>query len=110
MKFEGRVRAHWPLAPSPNFSSTIMETVGWLFDLYPLGDRMVLWFLTPEGEALRQEDAFPYLVYVGGSQGQVRRAVQALQAQRWLQHAYPTRGRDLVSGEEIPGGALGLQS
>jgi len=110
MKFEGRVRAHWPLAPSPNFSSTIMETVGWLFDLYPLGDRMVLWFLTPEGEALRLEDAFPYLVYVGGSQGQVRRAVQALQAQRWLQHAYPTRGRDLVSGEEIPVWALELKT
>ena len=83
-----------------------METVAWLFDLYPLGDRIVLWFLTPEGEALRLEDAFPYLVYVGGNQGQVRRAVQTLKAERWLQHAYPTRGRDLGSGEEIPVWAL----
>ena len=83
-----------------------METVAWLFDLYPLGDRMALWFLTPEGEALRLEDAFPYLVYVGGSPGQVRRAVQALKTERWLQHAYPTRGRDLGSGEEIPVWAL----
>ena len=87
-----------------------METVAWLFDLYPLGDRIVLWFLTPEGEALRLEDAFPYLVYVGGNQGQVRRAVQALKAERWLQHAYPTQGRDLGSGEEIPVWALELKT
>ena len=43
-----------------------METVGWLFDVYPLGDRVVLWFLTPEGEARRLEDVFPYTVYLGG--------------------------------------------
>ena len=43
---------------------------------------------------------------MGGNQGQVRRAVQALKAERWLQHAYPTQGRDLGSGEEIPVWAL----
>jgi DNA polymerase elongation subunit (family B) len=87
-----------------------MQTVGWLFDLYPLGDRIILWFLTPEGEALRLMDTFPYLVYVGGSRDQVRRAVQALEGRRWLKRAYPTRGRDLGSGEEIPVWALELNT
>jgi DNA polymerase-2 len=87
-----------------------MQTVGWLFDLYPLGDRIVLWFLTPEGEALRLEDAFPYIVYVGGNRDQVRRAVQILAGRRWLKHAYPSRGRDLGSGEEIPVWALELNT
>jgi DNA polymerase elongation subunit (family B) len=87
-----------------------MQTVGWLFDLYPLGDRIVLWFITPDGEALRLEDAFPYLVYVGGNQDQVRRAVKILEGGRWLRQAYPTRGRDLGSGEEIPVWALELSA
>jgi DNA polymerase-2 len=87
-----------------------MQTIGWLFDLYPLGDRIVLWFLTPEGEALRLEDAFPYIVYVGGNHGQVCRAVQTLEERRWLKRAYPTRGRDLGSGEEMPVWALELNT
>jgi DNA polymerase elongation subunit (family B) len=87
-----------------------MQTVGWLFDLYPLGDRIVLWFITPDGETLRLEDAFPYLVYVGGERNQVRRAVKILEGGRWLRRAYPTRGRDLGSGEEIPVWALELNT
>ncbi len=87
-----------------------METVGWLFEVYPLGDRMVLWFLTREGEALRLEDAFPYTVYLGGNRGQVRQAVQALEGRRWLNRAYPTQGRDLGSGAEMPVWALALKT
>jgi DNA polymerase II len=87
-----------------------MNIVAWLFDLYPLGDRMVLWFLTPEGEALRLEDAFPYTVYVGGKRDQVHRAAQALEGRRWLTRAYPTSGLDLGSGEETPVWALELKT
>jgi DNA polymerase elongation subunit (family B) len=87
-----------------------METVGWLFDLYSLGDRVVLWFLTHEGEALRLEDPFPYTVYVGGNRHQVRRALQGLEGRRWLARAYPTSGRDLGSGEEMPVWALELKT
>ncbi len=87
-----------------------MHSIAWLFDLYPLGDRMVLWFLTPEGEALRLTDAFPYTVYVGGKQDQVRRAVKILEGRRWLTRAYPASGRDLGSGEEMPVWALELKA
>jgi DNA polymerase elongation subunit (family B) len=87
-----------------------MHSIAWLFDLYPLGDRMVLWFLTPEGEALRLTDAFPYTVYVGGRADQVRRAAQVLKGRRWLARAYPASGRDLGSGEEVPVWALELKT
>ncbi len=87
-----------------------MHSIAWLFDLYHLGDRMVLWFLTPEGEALRLTDAFPYTVYVGGRPEQVRRAAQALEGRRWLTRAYPASGRDLGSGEEVPVWALELKT
>jgi DNA polymerase-2 len=87
-----------------------METVGWLFEVYPLRDRVVLWFLTREGEALRLEDAFPYTVYLGGNRGQVRQAVQGLEGRRWLNRVYPTRGRDLGSGAEMPVWALELKT
>jgi DNA polymerase elongation subunit (family B) len=87
-----------------------METVGWLFEVYPLGDRVVLWFLTREGEALRVEDVFSYTVYLGGNRGQVRQAIQILEGRRWLNRSYPTRGRDLGSGDEIPLWALELKA
>jgi len=87
-----------------------METVGWLFDVYPLGDRVVLWFLAPEGEARRLEDVFPYTVYLGGPWEGVRGAVRVLKARGWLRRAYASRGLDLGSGEEIPVWALELKT
>ncbi|MEJ2226519.1 MAG: DNA polymerase domain-containing protein, partial [Syntrophobacterales bacterium] len=87
-----------------------METVGWLFDVYPLGDRVVLWFLTPAREALRLEDAFPYTVYVGGKGDQVRQAIQVLRDRQGLRRAYPFRGLDLSSGRELPVWAMELKT
>ena len=87
-----------------------METVGSLFDVYSLEDRVVLWFLTPEGQALRLEDVFPYTVYLGGKREQVRRAVEVLKARGWLRRAYLSQGLDLGSGEEMPGWALELKT
>ena len=55
-----------------------MQTTGWLFDLYPLGDRMVLWFITAAGERLRLEDDFPYCIYLGGPQAQLKSLARAL--------------------------------
>jgi len=88
----------------------IMETIGWLFDLYPRGDRVVLWFLDLEGRALRLEDAFPYTVYLGGPEDRVRRAVQFLISRGWLARAYPTRRGDLASGATVSVWALELRA
>ncbi len=87
-----------------------METTGWLFDLYPLHDHMVLWFITAAGERLRLEDEFPYVVYLGGPEARLRSLARAWGNRGWLRRAYPFRGRDLWNGQELPVLALELSS
>lgn len=87
-----------------------METLGWLFDLYPLNDRMVLWFITAAGERLRLEDDFTYCVYLGGPEARLKALARAWGSRGWVRRAYSTRGRDLWSGKEIPVLALELKS
>ncbi|MGO9395359.1 MAG: DNA polymerase domain-containing protein, partial [Desulfobaccales bacterium] len=79
-----------------------METNGWLFDLYPLGNRLVLWFITDSGERLRLVDDFPYCFYLGGPPARLSAIARTLQGRGWLSRSYPARGRDLWTGEEIP--------
>jgi DNA polymerase II len=87
-----------------------METTGWLFDLYPMGDRVALWFITAAGERLRLEDDFAYRVYLAGSCDRLARLVQAFQGRGWIRQAYPTQGRDLWSGNDLAVWALELQA
>jgi DNA polymerase-2 len=87
-----------------------MQTTGWLFDLYPLHDRMVLWFITENGQRLRLEDDFPYCLYLGGPQARLRSLAQALGQKGWLRRSYPSRGRDLWTGRETPVVALEVKS
>jgi hypothetical protein len=79
-----------------------MKTTGWLFDLYPLNDRMVLWFITESGQRLRVEDDFPYRFSLSGPRAQLRSLVRNLGQKGWLRRAFPSRGRDLWTGREIP--------
>ena len=87
-----------------------METLGWLFDLYPLNDRMVLWFITAAGERLRLEDEFPYVAYLGGIKERLQALARAWKKGGWARRVYFTRGRDLWSGEVITVLALELKS
>ncbi|MHB9075395.1 MAG: DNA polymerase domain-containing protein [Desulfobaccales bacterium] len=87
-----------------------MKTFGWLFDLYPLGDRMVLWFITCSGERLRLEDDFPYCLYLGGAQARLRSLARGLGQRGWLRRAYPSQGQDLWTGRVIPVLALELKA
>ena len=87
-----------------------MQTTGWLFDLYPLHDRMVLWFITEGGRRLRLEDDFPYCLYLGGPQARLHSLARALGQKGWLRRAYPSRGRDLWTGLEIPVVALEVKA
>ncbi len=108
--FGGRERAP-ALCPSPKYLPTNpMKTTGWLFDLYPLDDRMVLWFITETGQRLRLEDDFPYCLYLGGPQARLQSLARALGQKGWLRRAYPHRGRDLWTGREIPVVALEVKA
>ncbi len=87
-----------------------MQTNGWLFDLYPLGDRLVLWFITDAGQRLRLEDDFPYSIYLGGPPARLSALARTLQSRGWVRRAYPARGRDLWTGEEMAVLALEVRS
>jgi DNA polymerase elongation subunit (family B) len=87
-----------------------MKTLGWLFDLYPLGDRMVLWFITSSGDRLRLEDDFPYCLYLGGPQARIRFLARGLGQRGWLRRAYPSQGQDLWTGRETPVVALEVKA
>jgi DNA polymerase-2 len=87
-----------------------MQTTGWLFDLYPLSDRMVLWFITVAGTRLRLEDDFPYRLYLGGPPVRLRAVARALGQKGWLRRAYGARGQDLWTGREMPVLALEVRA
>lgn len=87
-----------------------MQTNGWLFDLYPLGDRLVLWFITEAGQRLRLEDEFPYRIYLGGPPARLAAIARTLTSRGWVRRYYPARGRDLWSGKEIPVLALEVRA
>ena len=103
-----RAPALSPLPQSP-FSST-MKTFAWLFDLYPLADRMALWFITAAGERLRLEDDFSYCIYLGGPQDRLRSVARSLGQRGWLRRAYPSAGQDLWTGRELPVVALEIKA
>jgi DNA polymerase-2 len=87
-----------------------MQTTGWLFDLYPLRNRMVLWFLTAVGQRLRLEDDFAYTIYLGGPAARLRSLARFLKSRGWVRRAYYSRGRELWSGKELPVTALELSA
>ncbi|MDP2046109.1 MAG: hypothetical protein Q8L00_07860, partial [Deltaproteobacteria bacterium] len=96
--------------PLPQLTHQAMQTTGWLFDLYPLNDRMVLWFITASGQRLRLTDDFPYRLYLGGPQARLRSLARELGQKGWLRRAYLSRGRDLWTGREIPVVALEVKA
>ena len=63
-----------------------------------------------DGQRLRLEDDFPYCVYLGGPQVRLRALARTLESRGWVRRAYPARGRDLWTGEEIPVLALEVRS
>ncbi len=55
-----------------------MTLEAWLFDLYPLGDRMVLWFLDAEGRAHRLTDGYRPAFYIDGDRREVAEVLRRL--------------------------------
>ncbi|MFA5112059.1 MAG: DNA polymerase domain-containing protein [Desulfobaccales bacterium] len=85
-----------------------MHITGWLFDLYPWQSRLVLWFITPEGEKWRVEDDFPYRIYLQGNPARLRRLGQAWESRGWVRRTYPA-SRLGLEGRELPVLALELR-
>ena len=54
-----------------------MEVSGWLLDVYPLHDRMILWVRTDKGRLLRLEDPFRFFIYAAGKRRILERLAEA---------------------------------
>ena len=47
-----------------------MTVSGWLFDAYTLGDKMICWLKTDDGEAVRVQDTWSHSIYVAADNRQ----------------------------------------
>jgi len=78
-----------------------MEAAGWLLDVYPLHDRMILWVRTDEGKLLRLEDPFRFLIYARGERRILIRMAEAAVQKGFASSYFWDRKKELQSGQEV---------
>ena len=54
-----------------------MTVSGWLFDAYPVKDRMVVWIKTEDGRAVRLEDKWSHFIYAASESRQTLASLAA---------------------------------
>jgi DNA polymerase-2 len=86
-------------ARSPG-SKTHLE--GWIFDVYPSSDGMILWVIDDQGHPHRVQYAYAPTLYVAGSRNELEMARQALTRLRVPVTFTPTARQELMSGTQIP--------
>ena len=78
-----------------------METEGWLLDVYPLHDRMVLWVRTTEGKLFRFEDPYCFPIYAAGKRGILEKLAEGAVQKGFAGGYFWDRKVEFWSGEEI---------
>jgi DNA polymerase-2 len=78
-----------------------MEVTGWLLDVYPLHDRMVLWVRTDAGKLLRLEDPFRFLIYAAGTKRILERLAEAAVQKGFASGHFWDKKKELQSGQEV---------
>lgn len=78
-----------------------MYTEGWLLDVYPLHDRMILWVRTDEGKILRLEDPFRFPIYAAGKRKTLDKLAGAAVQRGFAEATFWERKKELLSGEEM---------
>jgi DNA polymerase-2 len=78
-----------------------MQAEGWLLDVYPLHDRMILWVRTEEGKLLRLEDPFRFPIYASGKRRVLERLAEAAVQKGFASNSSWLRKKELWSGEEV---------
>jgi len=78
-----------------------MDLTGWLLDVYPLHDRMVLWIRTDRGETLRLEDPFRVPIYASGKRSTLNRLAEAAVRRGFAADYAWTEKAELRSGKVV---------
>ncbi len=81
-------------------SKTHLE--GWIFDVYPSSEGMILWVIDDQGRPRRVQYAYAPTLYIAGSRSTLEMARQALTRLRVLVTLTPTARQELMSGTQIP--------
>ncbi len=81
-------------------SKTHLE--GWIFDVYPSSDGMILWMIDDQGRPHRVRYAYAPTLYVAGTRSTLEMARQALTRLRVPVTLTPTARQELMSGTQIP--------
>src|SRR3990170_5014850 len=79
-----------------------MGVEGWLFDVYPHRDGMVVWVLGADGRPHRLLHRYEPAMYVAGPRQAIERAGKAVTTLGVPVTLRPTRQRELMTGEEVP--------
>ena len=83
---------------------------GWLFDVYPSHDGMVVWIIDTEGRPHRARYRYAPTLYIAGDRGALEAAREALAGARMPVTLEPATRRELMSGEEIPVTAVAVSN
>jgi DNA polymerase elongation subunit (family B) len=75
---------------------------GWIFDVYPSSDGMILWVIDDQGRPHRVQYAYAPTLYVAGSRNALEMARQALARLRVPVTLTSTARQELMSGTQIP--------
>ena len=78
-----------------------MDVTGWLLDVYPLHDRMILWIRTDRGETHRLEDPFRVPIYASGKRSTLNRLAEAAVRRGFAADWAWAEKKELPSGKEI---------
>ena len=75
--------------------------MGWLLDVYPLHDRMILWVRTEEGKLLRLEDPFRFPIYAIGKRRVLSRMAEVAVQKGLASGHFWDKKKELASGQEV---------
>jgi DNA polymerase-2 len=78
-----------------------MQSHGWLFDVYPLRDVMVVWLYQDDGRLLRLEDSFRPRLYARGPRDALRRLARAALGTGMCSRCFLTNEQEFWSGEMV---------
>jgi DNA polymerase-2 len=78
-----------------------MQSDGWLFDVYPLQDAMVVWLYQDDGTLLRLEDRFRPRLYARGPREDLRRLARAALRTGLCSRCLVTHAQEFWSGEMV---------
>jgi len=91
-----------PLPSESRFTNHESRLEGWLFDVYPSHDGMIVWIIDDHGRAHRLRYRYAPTCYAAGGRNALEAARQALARLRTPVTLTPTVRRELMSGTQIP--------